>query len=74
MHYCEQAEILEKKLSSLENHLHDLLEDAQLVVNKKLHPGVEIHIFEKVLLTHRQYPPCKVKLEENKVEVEFKTS
>jgi|TARA_B100000929_G_scaffold160893_1_gene127240 uncharacterized protein (DUF342 family) len=74
MHYCEQAEMLEKKLSTLENHLHDLLEDAKLIVNKTLHSGVEIHIFDKVLRTNRQYPPCKVKLEENKVEVEFKTS
>ncbi|MCF7500858.1 MULTISPECIES: FapA family protein [unclassified Pseudoalteromonas] len=73
-HYCQQAEQLEKKLSSLEHHLHDLLEDAELVVNKALHSGVEIHIFDKVLRTNRQYPPCKVKLEENKIEVEFKTS
>ena len=64
----------ETKPSSLEHHLHALLEEAQLVVNKTLHSGVEIHIFEKVLRTNRKYPPCKVKLEENKVEVEFKTS
>ncbi|WP_417699901.1 DUF342 domain-containing protein [Pseudoalteromonas lipolytica] len=74
MHYCEQAEQLEKKLSNLELHLHELLEGAQLVVNKTLHSGVEIHIFDKVLLTNRQYPPCKVKLEESKIEVEFKTN
>ena len=43
-------------------------------VNKKLHSGVEIHIFDKVLKVNRSYPPCNVKLQEGKIEIEFKTS
>ncbi|MGS0534665.1 DUF342 domain-containing protein [Pseudoalteromonas sp. SaAl2] len=73
-HYCQQAEQLEQRLSKLEHHLHDLLNDANLAVNKVLHSGVEIHIFDKVLKTNRNYPPCNVKLQEGKIEVEFKTS
>lgn len=74
LHYCEQAEQLEKDLSILENDLHNLLDNTQLAVNTVLHSGVEIHIFDKVLKTTRNYPPCVVKLENNKIEIEFKTS
>jgi len=73
-HYCQEAEQLEKRLSKLEQHLHDILCNANLAVNKVLHSGVEIHIFDKVLKTNRNYPPCNVKLQEGKIEVEFKTS
>jgi len=73
-HYCQQAEQLEKRLSNLEQHLYGLLNNANLAVNKKLHSGVEIHIFDKVLKTNRSYPPCNVKLQEGKIEIEFKTS
>ena len=73
-HYCEQAEQLEKRLSNLDHDLHDLLNDANLAVNSVLHSGVEIHIFDKVLKTIRNYPPCNVKLLNNKIEIEFKTS
>ncbi|WP_457934217.1 FapA family protein [Pseudoalteromonas sp. SCSIO 43210] len=73
LHYCQQAEQLEKRLSSLDHELHDLLSDANLAVNTVLHSGVEIHIFNKVLKTIRNYPPCNVKLLNNKVEIEFKT-
>lgn len=72
-HYCQQAEQLEKRLSALEHDLHDLLGDANLAVNSVLHSGVEIHIFDKVLKTTRNYPPCNVKLKNNKIEIEFKT-
>lgn len=72
-HYCQQAEQLEKRLSNLENNLHDLLNNANLAVNSVLHSGVVIHIFDKVLKTTRTYPPCSVKLQNNKIEVEFKT-
>lgn len=72
-HYCQQAEQLEKKLSSLDHELHDLLSDANLVVNTSLHSGVEIHIFDKVLKTTRNYPPCNINLQNNKVEINFKT-
>lgn len=72
-HYCKQAEQLEKKLSSLDHELHDLLSDANLVVNTSLHSGVEIHIFDKVLKTTRNYPPCNINLQNNKVEINFKT-
>ncbi|MBQ4860008.1 FapA family protein [Pseudoalteromonas sp. MMG007] len=72
-HYCQQAEQLEKHLSALDHDLHDLLSDANLAVNLVLHSGVEIHIFDKVLKTTRNYPPCNVKLINNKIEVEFKT-
>ncbi|MGO3421139.1 MAG: DUF342 domain-containing protein [Pseudoalteromonas distincta] len=73
-HYCEQAEQLEKRLSNLDHDLHDLLNDANLAVNSVLHSGVEIHIFDKVFKTIRNYPPCNVKLLNNKIEIEFKTS
>ncbi|WP_283710061.1 DUF342 domain-containing protein [Pseudoalteromonas prydzensis] len=73
-HYCQQAEQLEKRLSNLEQHLYGLLNNANLAVNKTLHSGVEIHIFDKVLKTNRSYPPCNVKLQEGKIEIEFKTS
>lgn len=73
-HYCEQAELLEKRLSNLDHNLHDLLSDANLAVNSVLHSGVEIHIFDKVLKTIRNYPPCTIKLENNKIAIEFKTS
>ena len=72
-YYCQQAEQLEKRLSNLENNLHDLLNNANLAVNSVLHSGVVIHIFDKVLKTTRTYPPCSVKLQNNKIEVEFKT-
>jgi hypothetical protein len=74
LHYCKQAEQLEKRLSSLEHALHDLLGGANLAVNSALHSGVEIHIFDKVLKTTRNYPPCNVKLQDSKIEIEFKTS
>lgn len=73
-HYCKQAEQHEQRLSQLENTLHSLLSNAKLSVSKTLHSGVEIHVFDKVLKTNRNYPPCSVKLEEGKIEVEFKTS
>ncbi|KPH56873.1 hypothetical protein AMS58_19585 [Pseudoalteromonas porphyrae] len=73
-HYCQQAEQLEQRLSSLDHHLNKLLSEANLAVNQKLHSGVEIHIFDKVLKTNRTYPPCNVKLQEGKIEIEFKTS
>jgi uncharacterized protein (DUF342 family) len=74
LHLCQQAEHYERQLSSLENNLHELLTKANLVVNTVLHSGVEIHIFDKALKTTRNYPPCTIKLMNNKVEVEFKTS
>lgn len=73
LHYCQQAEQLEKRLSNLDHDLHDLLSDTNLAVNTVLHSGVEIHIFDKALKTTRNYPPCNVKLINNKIEVEFKT-
>lgn len=74
LHLCQQVEQLEKQLSSLENNLHKLLSNTNLVVNTVLHSGVEIHIFDKALKTARNYPPCSIKLLNNKVEVEFKTT
>jgi uncharacterized protein (DUF342 family) len=74
LHLCQQAEQYERQLSSLENNLHELLTNTNLIVNTVLHSGVEIHIFDKVLKTNRNYPPCTIKLMNNKVEVEFKTS
>ena len=73
-HYCQQSEQLEKQLSNLEHDLHSLLSDARFTVNYILHSGVEIHIFNKVFKTTRNYPPCTVKLENNKIAIEFKTS
>jgi len=70
-HYCQQAEQLEKKLSDLDHHLHDLLDNTQLVVNKTLNSDVEIHIFDRVYKTQRQYPPCTAKLVDNEVKIEF---
>jgi uncharacterized protein (DUF342 family) len=73
LHYCQQAEQLEQRLSALEHNLHDLLKKSCLVVNSVLHSGVEIHIFNKVFKTTRSYPPSSVNLENNKIEITFKT-
>ena len=70
-HYCQQAELLEQKLSELDHHLHDLLGSTQLTVNKALNSDVEIHIFDRVYKTQRQYPPCTAKLIDNEVKIEF---
>jgi uncharacterized protein (DUF342 family) len=70
-HYCQQAEQLEKQLSELDHHLHELLDNTQLTVNKALNSDVEIHIFDRVYKTQRQYPPCTAKLIENEVKIEF---
>ena len=70
-HHCQQAEQLEKKLSELDHHLHDLLDNTQLVVNKALHSDVEIHIFDRVYKTQRTYPPCIAKLDDNELKIEF---
>lgn len=70
-HYCQQAEQLEKQLSELDHHLHDLLDNTQLTVNKTLNSDVEIHIFDRVYKTQRQYPPCTAKLIDNEVKIEF---
>lgn len=70
-HYCQQAEQLEKQLSELDHHLHDLLDNTQLTVNRALNSDVEIHIFDRVYKTQRQYPPCTAKLKDNEVKIEF---
>lgn len=70
-HYCQQAELLEKRLSELDHHLHDLLDNTALIVNRKLHSDVEIHIFDRVYKTQREYPPCSAKLLDNEVKIEF---
>ncbi|MBQ4834390.1 DUF342 domain-containing protein [Pseudoalteromonas sp. MMG010] len=74
LHYCQQAEQLEQRLTALEGGLLDLLKQTRLVVNSILHAGVEIHIFNKVFKTTRNYPPSTVSLIENKIEIDFKTS
>lgn len=70
-HFCQQAETLEQQLSDLDHHLHDLLDNTQLTANQKLHSGVEIHIFDRVYKTNRQYPACSAKLIENEVKIDF---
>ncbi|MEM0515490.1 FapA family protein [Pseudoalteromonas sp. YIC-827] len=70
----QQADELETKLASLDNTLSTLVSDAQLVAHHKLNPGVAIHILDKAMKTARQYPPCVLKLEKGKIELEFKTS
>lgn len=70
---CQQAEHFEKQLSILEKRLDILITESGLCVNETLHSGVEIHIFDKVLRTTRNFPPCNVALENNKIEIEFKT-
>lgn len=74
LHYCQQADKIEKDLSNLESDLHTLLDNTNLAVNTVLHAGVEIHIFNKVFKTMRNYPPCSIKLQNNKIEIEFKTT
>ncbi|MBR8842422.1 MULTISPECIES: FapA family protein [Pseudoalteromonas] len=74
MHYCQQAEHLEQKLSQLDHDLHDLLDNTKLAANKALHSGVEIHIFDRVYKTTRSYPPCSATLQENQVKIDFKTA
>ena len=73
LHHSQQAEQLEKQVASLEQQLNTLLDEAILTVNTVLHSGVEIHIFNKMLKTTRNFPPSSVKLENNKIEIEFKT-
>ncbi|MFY8273469.1 DUF342 domain-containing protein [Pseudoalteromonas sp. SSDWG2] len=70
----QQADDLETNLKKLENTLNDLLSGAEIVAHQKLNPGVEIRFFDKLLKTARPYPPCSVKLEKSKIEVEFKTN
>ncbi|CAH9054611.1 hypothetical protein PSECIP111854_01409 [Pseudoalteromonas sp. CIP111854] len=74
MHYCEEAEALENKLSALELNLNGLLENTKLVANQALHQGVEIHIFDRKYKTTRSYPPCSASLVDNKIEIAFKTN
>jgi len=73
IHHSQQAEQLEKQIASLEQKLNTMLDEAILTVNTVLHSGVEIHIFNKLLKTTRNFPPSNVKLENNKIEIEFKT-
>ncbi|GAA70254.1 hypothetical protein P20439_0318 [Pseudoalteromonas sp. BSi20439] len=73
LYHSQQAEQLEKQVASLEQQLNTLLDEAILTVNTVLHSGVEIHIFNKMLKTTRNFPPSSVKLENNKIEIEFKT-
>jgi uncharacterized protein (DUF342 family) len=74
LHYCQLAEQLEQKLSALDHHLHDLVDNAKVAAHTALHPGIEIRIFDKVLRTTRSYPPCSVMLIEGKLDVQFKTA
>ncbi|MEJ6475613.1 DUF342 domain-containing protein [Pseudoalteromonas piscicida] len=74
MHYCQQAEQLEKQLYQLDHDLNALLENTRLSANKALHSGVEIHIFDRVYKTTRSYPPCTATLQENQVKIDFKTA
>ncbi|MFC3034447.1 DUF342 domain-containing protein [Pseudoalteromonas fenneropenaei] len=74
LHYCQQAEQLEHKLTELDNTLHELVDNAKLSATVTLHPGVEVRIFDKQLKTTRSYPPCSVQLEESKIEIVFKTA
>lgn len=73
LHYSQQAEQLETRLTSLEEELNNLLNQTSLTVNTILHSGVEIHMFNKVFKTTRDFPPSTAKLENNKIELEFKT-
>jgi hypothetical protein len=73
LHLSQQAAQLEKQVAGLEQKLNTLLDEAMLTVNGVLHSGVEIHIFNKLLKTTRNFPPSSVKLENNKIEIEFKT-
>ncbi|WP_462173738.1 DUF342 domain-containing protein [Pseudoalteromonas xiamenensis] len=74
LHYCQMSEQLEHKLSELDHHLHDLVDNAKIAANTALHPGIEIRIFDKFLRTTRSYPPCSVMLQDGKLEVVFKTT
>lgn len=73
LQHSQQAEQLEKQVASLEEQLNTLLDKTTLTVNTVLHSEVEIHIFNKQLKTTRNFPPSSVKLENNKIEIEFKT-
>jgi len=42
-------------------------------VSQQVYPGVELHLFDKVLQTKRCYGPCKMKLHEGKIKIDFKT-
>jgi uncharacterized protein (DUF342 family) len=70
-HYRQQAKDIEKQLSDLDHHLHDIVDSAQLIANKALNSGVEIRIFDRVYKTQRTYPRCVAKLEDNQLKIDF---
>ncbi|TMP80023.1 DUF342 domain-containing protein [Pseudoalteromonas phenolica] len=70
-HYRQQAKDIEKQLSDLDHHLHDIVDSAQLIANKTLNSGVEIRIFDRVYKTQRTYPRCVAKLEDNQLKIDF---
>ncbi|SFD03148.1 DUF342 domain-containing protein [Pseudoalteromonas denitrificans] len=72
-HWIVQAEKISEKSALFEEYLHQLLEAAEIEVNQKLYPGVELHLFDKVLKTKRIYAPCQMKLREGKIKIDFKT-
>lgn len=67
-------ELLPNKAAKLEKAIHMLRDYCYLDVIKAMHSNVELRIFNKVLKTARSYPPLKARIENNKIELEFKTS
>jgi len=72
-HWIVQAEKIHEKSALFEEYLHQLLEAAELSVSLQVFPGVELHLFDKVLQTKRCYGPCQMKLHEGKIKIDFKT-
>lgn len=72
-HWVTQADKIHEKAALFEEYLHQLLEAAELDVSQQVYPGVELHLFDKVLQTKRSYGPCKMKLHEGKIKIDFKT-
>ncbi|WP_354668614.1 FapA family protein [Pseudoalteromonas sp. C2R02] len=72
-HWVTQAEKIHEKTALFEEYLHQLLEAAELDVSQQVYPGIELHLFDKVLQTKRCYGPCKMKLHEGKIKIDFKT-
>jgi len=72
-HWVVQAEKIQEKTALFEEYLHQLLEAAELDVSQQVYPGVELHLFDKVLKTKRCYGPCQMKLHDGKIKIDFKT-
>lgn len=72
-HALEQEMELEEQLVKVQSALEGLVKDAQLKVNKILHPGIELTIANVNFRSNRPYNACRLTLGERKIEIDFPT-